>query len=268
MKKEQIKQILLIVAILAVIAGIVVVGLGIVKKATRSPQNPIATIEVEKFGTMKVELYPEKAPNFIQLANNGFYNGLTFHRVIPGFMIQGGDKNGDGTGTPTLGDLYNTDDETTYNIPGEMIANSFDKNNIKLQRGVIAMGRGDYTAYSSSLTAESYNSAGSQFFIMHEDMPSIDGLYAGFGRVIEGLDVLDKIVNVDVTYRSDDIKDGQEKPTDANGNALTADMPLEKPVIKSITVETFGTDYGDPETLEPFNYFNYIMNYYSQYYGN
>ena len=271
MKKEQIKQILLGIAILAVVACIVVVGIGIVKKLTTSKQNPIATIEVEKFGTIKVELYPEKAPNtvvnFIKLANNGFYDGLTFHRVIPGFMIQGGDKKGDGSGSPTLGDLNNSDDETTYCIPGEMIANGFDKNNIKLQRGVIAMGRGDYTTYSSSLTKESYDSAGSQFFIMHEDTPSIDGLYAGFGRVIEGMDVVDKIVNVDVTYRSADIKEGDETPKDENGSVITADMPLEKPIIKSIKVDTFGVDYGNPETQEPFNYFNYIMNYYNQYYG-
>ena len=270
MKNNLFSKIFLVAAILLVIVAIVFVGLGIVKKGTAAIQNPIATIEVENFGTIKVELYPDKAPNtvtnFIALANRGVYDGTPFHRVIPGFMIQGGDKNGDGTGSPTLGDLKGTDETETYNIEGEMIANGYTKNTIKLQRGVIAMSRADYTSISSTLKEESYNSAGAQFFIMHKDMPSIDGLYAGFGRVIEGMDVVDKIANVEVTYRSDDITNSEDAPKDENGNTLTADMPLNKPIIKTITVETYGVDYGEPETVEPFNYYNYLMQYYNSMY--
>lgn len=267
MKKDLITKIIYIIAIILLIAGIGYVSYGIVKKLATEVQNPIATIEVQDYGTIKIELYPDQAPNtvanFITLANRGFYNGLTFHRVIPGFMIQGGDKNGDGTGTPTLDDLKGNGDTSTYAIKGEMIANNYTTNKIKLERGVIAMARSDYSSISSSLTEESYNSAGSQFFIMHEDYTSLNGMYAGFGKVIEGMDVVDEIANTEVTYRSSELQDGEETPKDENGNKLTADMPINKPVITSITVETYGVDYGDPETLEPFNYYNYLMKYYS-----
>lgn len=266
MKKELMIRIIMIIAILLVIVGIGYVAYGIYQKVTKEIPNPIATIEVQDYGTIKVELYPNQAPNtvtnFIALANKGFYNGLTFHRVIPGFMIQGGDKNGDGTGTPTLNDLKGNGDTKTYAIKGEMIANNYTKNKIKMEKGVIAMARSDYSSISSSLTEEGYNSAGSQFFIMHEDNQTLNGLYTGFGKVIEGMDVVDKIANVEVTYRSADLKEGEEAPKDENGNTKTADMPINKPVIISITVETYGINYGEPETVEPFNYYNYLMQYY------
>ena len=267
MKKELIFKIIMMIAILLVILAIGYVSYGIYQKLTKKIENPIATIEVQDYGTIKVELYPSQAPNtvtnFIALANRGFYNGLTFHRVIPGFMIQGGDKNGDGTGTPTLDDLKGNGSTSTYAIKGEMIANNYTKNKIKMEKGVIAMARSDYSSISSSLTEESYNSAGSQFFIMHEDNTSLSGLYTGFGKVIEGMDVVDKIANTEVTYRSSELGEDEETPTDADGNELTADMPINKPVITSISIETYGIDYGEPETVEPFNYYNYLMQYYS-----
>lgn len=178
-------------------------------------------------------------------------------------MIQGGDKNGDGTGSPTLDDLKGNGDTKTYSIKGEMIANNYTKNKIKMQRGVIAMARSDYSSISSSLAEEGYNSAGSQFFIMHEDNTAINGLYAGFGKVIEGMDIVDKIANLEVTYKSSELGENEEAPKDENGKTLTADMPINKPVITSITVDTFGEEYGEPETQEPFNYYNYLMQYYS-----
>lgn len=266
MKKELMTKIIMIIAILLIVAGIVYVGYGIFKKLTKEVQNPIATIEVKDYGTIKVELYPNQAPNtvsnFIKLSNNGFYNGLTFHRVISGFMIQGGDKNGDGTGGPSIDDLKKNGDTAAYCIKGEMIANNYTNNKIKLERGVIAMARSDYSSISSTLTEEGYNSAGSQFFIMHEDTHSLNGLYAGFGKVIEGMDIVDKLANVEVTYKSSELDENAEVPKDENGAELTADMPKDKPVITSITIETFGEDYGEPETLEPFNYYNYLMQYY------
>ena len=266
MKKDKIIKISIIVAIILAILAIAFVGYGIYKKLTLKTQNPIATIEIKDYGTIKVELYPDQAPNtvanFITLANRGFYNGLTFHRVIPDFMIQGGDKSGDGTGTPTIDDLKGNGDTSTYCIKGEMIANGNTENKLKMQRGVIAMARSDYSSISPALTDESYNSAGSQFFIMHKDNDYIDGMYTGFGRVIEGLDVVDKIANVDVTYRSSEVTDSNNVPKDENGNELTADMPINKPVITSITIDTFGVDYGEPETLKPFNYYDYLMQYY------
>ena len=256
----------MIIAILLVVIGIGYVSYGIYQKVTKNIPNPVATIEVQDYGTIKVELYPDKAPNtvanFIALANKGFYNGLTFHRTIPGFMIQGGDKNGDGTGTPTLNDLKGNGDTSTYAIEGEMIANGYSKNTLKMEKGVIAMARSDYSSISPSLAKEGYNSAGSQFFIMQEDNESLSGLYTGFGKVIEGMDIVDKIANVDVTYRSSELEEGKETPKDAEGNELTADMPINKPVITSITVETYGVNYGEPKTVEPFNYYNYLMQYY------
>jgi len=142
--------------------------------------NPIVTIQMKDGGVMKAELYPETAPitvqNFIDLASKGFYNGLIFHRVIPGFMIQGGDPQGTGVGGPG------------YCIKGEFSANGF-RNDLKHTRGVLSMAR-----------AMDPDSAGSQFFIMHEDYPSLDGQYAAFGKLIEGIEVVDKIASVRTDY--------------------------------------------------------------------
>ena len=130
--EEKVKKLILIIAILVVAVLIAIVGMGVFKNYTMEVKNPIATMEVDGFGTVKIELYPDKAPdtvaNFIKLANNGFYNGLTFHRTIPDFMIQGGDKKGDGTGSPTLKDLLGEGaEEKDYSINGEFLANNFKK---------------------------------------------------------------------------------------------------------------------------------------------
>lgn len=170
--------------------------------------NPVATIEMENGDVMKLELYPDTAPNtvknFISLANKGFYDGLIFHRVIPGFMIQGGDPQGVGMGGPG------------YSIKGEFKANGF-ANNLKHEKGVISMAR-----------SMSPNSAGSQFFIMVADSPHLDGQYAAFGRVTEGIEAADKIVAVKRDY---------------------SDKPLEDQRMKKVTVNTKGVEYGEPEKL-------------------
>ena len=168
--------------------------------------NPNVTIVMDDGGEIVLELYPDKAPNtvnnFLSLASSGFYDGLTFHRVISGFMIQGGDPNGTGTGGPG------------YTIKGEFSLNGFKSNDIKHARGVISMAR-----------AMAPNSAGSQFFIMHANASYLDGQYAAFGRVIRGMDVVDRIAAV---------------PTDFN------DKPKKPQVIKSMKVETFGKEYPQP----------------------
>ena len=155
-----------------------------------------AIIEVEKFGTIEVELFRDLAPisvdNFVKLANKGFYNGLTFHRIIKGFMIQGGCPKGNGTGGPG------------YTIKGEFAANGVN-NPIKHERGVISMAR-----------AMDPNSAGSQFFIMHQEAPYLDGQYAAFGKVVKGIEVVDAIASVETNYY---------------------DMPLQKVIIKSISIK-------------------------------
>lgn len=169
-------------------------------------KNPIVTIEMESGKQIKVELYPEIAPNtvnnFISLVSNGFYNGLIFHRVIRGFMIQGGCPNGTGMGGPN------------YHIKGEFAYNGF-KNDLKHTAGVISMAR-----------AQHPDSAGSQFFIMHKDSPHLDGQYAAFGKVVEGMDVVNEIAGVRVDY---------------------SDRPMEPQVMKSVTVDTFGVEYNAPE---------------------
>lgn len=275
--KNKIIMIATVIAIILVLGAIAYVANTIIKKTNYKTENPIATIEVEEFGTIKVELYPQYAPNtvanFIALANNGFYNGLTFHRTIPDFMIQGGDVNGDGTGSAKLSNIgveetkteseNATDDGVvtesengSYNIKGEFILNGFSQNTLKHKKGVISMARSDYSSQgSTSITKKGYDSASSQFFIMTKDNSSLDGLYAAFGEVKEGMDVVEKIANVEVQTRD-------ENNTDEN---LTLDRPVTPPVIKTITIDTKGVDYGKPETIEPFDYYSYMM---QQYYGN
>ena len=171
-------------------------------------QNPIITFEMENGDIMKAELYPQVAPNtvnnFISLVNKGFYDGLIFHRVINGFMIQGGDPEGTGMGGPG------------YGIKGEFAQNGF-ANDLKHSAGVLSMARSMMP-----------NSAGSQFFIMHKDAPHLDGAYAAFGKIIEGMNVVNKIAEV-ATYYSD--------------------RPMEDQRMKTVTVETFGVNYGEPETV-------------------
>ena len=200
------------------------------------------------------DLYaPETVTNFIKLANNGFYDGLTFHRVVKDFMIQGGDPNGDGTGNATLRDLgEDSDDE--YTIPGEFIANGYNENTLKHEKGIISMARGDYSSESTTLLSEGYNSASCQFFITTTDQSmNLDGLYAAFGKVIEGMDVVDKISEVEIQTSNDE-----------ESSTTSTDTPVNPPVITSIRVDTFGIDYGIPETREPFDINSWYM---SQQYG-
>lgn len=169
-------------------------------------QNPVVTFTMENGDVIKAELYPDIAPasvsNFISLIQKNFYDGLIFHRVIKGFMIQGGDPEGTGMGGPG------------YSIKGEFAQNGFE-NNLKHTEGVLSMAR--------SMMPDS---AGSQFFIMHKNAPHLDGSYAAFGKIIEGMDVVNKIA---------------ETPTDYS------DRPLEEQKIAAVTVETFGVDYPEPE---------------------
>ena len=253
MKKT--KNIIWIIALILVIVLIGVVAFGYYKKATKEVKNPIATMEVENFGTIKIELYPDLAPetvaNFIALANRGFYDGLTFHRVVKDFMIQGGDKEGTGQGSATTADLKDDGDETEYTIKGEFIANGVD-NKLKFEEGVIGMARNDYTQYSSSLKEESYNSGSSQFFIMTKDNTSLNGYYTSFGKVIEGMDVVHKIEEVEVKAADN---------SEESGNTEVS-TPVETVKITSIKVEKNGVDYGLPETLTPFDYMTWMYKQY------
>jgi len=262
-KKKETKQIIILsVAIVLILALIATVIIGYYKKSTYAVKNPIATMEIEDYGTIKIELYPEYAPNtvnnFIALANNGFYDGLKFHRIIKDFMIQGGDIKGDGTGSPNLSAINKSiekgsEADIEYNINGEFIKNEYEENTLKLGKGVIAMARGDYSAYayySRSLVKEGYNSAGSQFFIMTtDDNISLTGSYAGFGKVIEGFDVLEKVAAVKVKK--------------ADKEATEESTPKKDVIIKSVKVETFDTEYELPQIHEQFDINNFFNSMYS-----
>ena len=181
----------------------------------KGKKNPVVTIEMNDGKKIKFELYPKVTPNtvnnFISLVKKGAYDNTIFHRVMPDFMIQGGDPEGTGQGGPG------------YSIKGEFAANGF-QNNLSHQRGVVSMAR-----------ADSFDSAGSQFFIMVADNPGLDGNYAAFGKVLEGMDEVDKIVNV---------------PRDTN-QGRTENRPIDEQKMKKVTVETFGIQYPEPEKVSP-----------------
>lgn len=268
MKKTS--NIITIIALILIIVLIGGVSYGYYKKATMEVKNPIVTMEVQDFGTIKLELYPEMAPetvsNFIALAQNGFYDGLKFHRVVEGFMIQGGDSNGDGTGSPKLSDLgieVSEEKDRDYCIKGEFLANKYNKNTLKHKEGVISMARADYTQnYSPSLTTESYNSAGSQFFIMTADNSSLDGYYAPFGKVIEeGMDIVHKIEKVEVKTAKED-EEKTEDTTEENKEEQEKSTPVNDVIISKVTVETYGVDYGKPKTLETWDYYDWVYKTY------
>ena len=249
------KSIVWIICLLLIIALIAFVSWGYYKNATMEVKNPIATMEVENFGTIKIELYPDKAPqtveNFIALANRGFYDGLTFHRIVKDFMIQGGDPQGTGEGSATLADLKDGGEDTAYTIKGEFIANGVD-NDLKFDEGVIGMARNDYTSYSSSLTEESYNSGSSQFFIMTQPNTSLNGYYTAFGKVIEGMDIVHNIENVEVKVADDSEETGNTEQS----------TPVNPVKITSIRVDTQGVNYDLPETLTPFDYMSWMYQQY------
>ena len=249
------KNIVWIICLLIIIALIAFVSWGYYKNATMEIKNPIATMEVENFGTIKIELYPDKAPqtveNFIALANRGFYDGLTFHRIVKDFMIQGGDPEGTGEGSAKLSDLKDGGEDKEYSIKGEFIANGVD-NDLKFDEGVIGMARNDYTSYSSSLTEESYNSGSSQFFIMTKANSSLNGYYTAFGKVIEGMDIVHNIENVEVKVADDSEETGNTEQS----------TPVNPVKITSIRVDTQGVNYDLPETLTPFDYMSWMYQQY------
>ena len=252
MKASNIITIIALILVVALIGG---VGYGYYQKQTMEVKNPIVTMEIKDYGTIKLELYPEMAPetvaNFVTLSNRGFYDGLTFHRIVKDFMIQGGDKNGDGTGSATIADLKEDGAETEYTIKGEFVANNVN-NTLKFEEGIIGMARSDYTSYSSSLAEESYNSGSSQFFIVTKEASSLNGYYTAFGKVIEGLDVVHKIEEAEVKAADD---------AEETGNTEVS-TPVNPPVITSLKVETFGVDYELPETLTPFDYMTWLYKQY------
>ena len=236
-----------VIALIIVILLAVMLGYGYFKKHTYKLVRPLVTMEIEGYGTIKMELYPDMAPNtvknFVKLINEGYYNGLTFHRVEE-TLIQGGDTAGDGSG------------KTEYAIKGEFLENGYD-NTLKFERGTVGLARQDFSAYASmdsSLIEEGYNSGCAQFFIMAQDVPQFDGYYTAFGKITEGMEIVDEITKLETAVETDE----------ETGEKTTTTKPVNPPVISNITVETYGVEYGEPETNEVFDINTWFM---KKYYG-
>ena len=293
---EKIKKVVLCIIVIALIAAIVAVVVTFAMSKVGNKPNPVVTMEVEGYGTIKLELYPDKAPNtvknFIRLAQRGYYNGKGFSDIEAG-LIEGGFNESSTTSiadttdavdaasedsssknlTPgaKLSDIRDGGEDKEYAIAGEFIENGHNDNTLSHTRGVISMFRKSYTQYQqeiammrmmgyddylNSMINKMYDSQSSAFFILTQDNTGYDGTYAAFGKVIEGMDVVDKISQTEL-----------QKTTDENGEETVSSKPVNVPIIKNVTVETYGVDYGEPETMEVFDFdaiFNSIMQMYMQ----
>lgn len=281
------KKIVLCVIVLAIIAAIVAVVINFARSKVDTKPNPVVTMEIEGYGTIKIELYPDKAPNtvknFIRLAQRGFYNGKGFTE-IEDKMIEGGfnedpkaevaedeEVTTPGAKLSDIKDNVAEADDMEYAIEGEFVENGHNENTLSHERGVVSMFRKSYTQYQQELAMlqmmgyDEYinvivnkmnDSQSSAFFILTEDSTGFDGTYSAFGKVIEGMDVVDAISKTETT-----------KSTDDEGNETSTGKPVNVPIIKNVTVETYGVDYGEPETMEMFEFdevFDSIMQMFMQ----
>ena len=269
MKKKTKLLIWIILAILAVMLC-VYICVNVVLAKTYKVKNPVATFELENYGAVKIELYPEYAPNtvsnFINLINKGFYTGKVFYgRDVNAIYAV---KTADGENVePTMSLVdsdvaLGSDNDLNYQINGEFIANGFDSNTLKHQRGVISMLRENYSSYFG-LTEQGYNSASSHFQIMLEDNRNLNGMYAAFGKVIEGLDVVENVFNSATVDKK--ALDGEETVETEENTIIDFATPV---VITNATVETYGINYEVPEVHPAFDYSLFLQNYFNQYYTN
>ncbi len=280
---SKVKKILIGLIIIALIAAIVLLVINIVMAKVDNKPNPVVTMEVEGYGIIKMELYPDKAPNtvknFIKLAQNGFYNGKTFNDIENGLVRAGAvaettDEDGNAVTGPMLSDmktLAEGEEDYQYAIPGEFMENNYTDNNLKHQRGVISMYRKTsslyqqeislmqmmgYSEYIDPILEDMYDSQDTQFFILTADNMNYNGLFSAFGRVTEGMDIVDQISQLELTQE-----------TDENGESYESTKPVNPPVIKNVTVETYGVNYGDPEVVRAIDfdaYFDMFMQMFNQ----
>ena len=257
------KNIFMVIVLILVLAMLSYVGYGFYKKVTEEVKNPVVTLEIENQGTVKMELYPDMAPNtvknFIRLVQNGYYNGKTFFGIDTNAVYAG--RNGDGEiENAKLSNIGKSSDseDYEYQINGEFVANNYEENTLRHEKGIVSMARNDYSQYMSNLTVQSYNSANSQFSILLNDERGYNGLYAAFGKVIEGLEIIENFKNLETKV---------EEGEDAASSESTLKNFAQMPKITNATVETYGVDYGEPEVEKAFDYQNYIYNYYSQQYA-
>ncbi len=230
------KIILASIALVLVIGILIYMAYGYYENKTLKVKNPIVTMEIEDYGTVKMELYPEMAPNtvrnFIKLINEEYYNGLTFHRVEED-LIQGGDKTGNGSGS------------SEYSIEGEFPQNGYKENTLSFTEGTLGLARRDYTMYyyytrDSKYLTLGYNSGCDQFFITAKDCSEkYDGYFCAFGKVTEGLDIVKTLSELETTTQTNE----------ETGETSATTMPINPPVIKSMTVDTFGVKYNEPKII-------------------
>lgn len=261
--KEKIKIVLAIIAavVLVVLTGVVVCNY--IKSANYNAQNPVATFDIKDYGTVKIELYPEYAPNtvsnIIALINSGYYNEKVIYGKDNGalYMARNADENAKGPKISLIDNQVAEESENNYEyeINGEFIANGFEKNTLRHEKGVISLNRSDYSVYG--LTEEGYNSGSAQFSVIMTDSSNLNGIYCGFGRVIEGMEIIEKIYNEQEVVA----EEGEETSSDSI-KEFTA-----MPVISGASVETYGVDYGKPEVHKAFDLQSYLMQLYSSYYS-
>lgn len=263
--KEKIKFILLSIVAVAIIVLIGLVLANYVKASNYKIQNPVATFELKDYGNVKIELYPEYAPNtvsnFIALINSGYYNDKVVYGKDNGaiYMARNAEDNVEGPKVSLIDKdvAEDSEDNYEYEINGEFIANDFEQNTLRHEKGVISLNRSDYSAYN--LKEEGYNSGSAQFSVIMENTSELNGMYCGFGKIVEGMEIIEKIYNeIEIAAP----EEGEE--TDENDIKKFSNMP----VISNASVETYGIDYGKPEVHKAFNLQNYLMQLYTSYYSN
>lgn len=264
-KKNQMIMWFILSVMMFVVVGFIIGN--IVAAQIYEVKNPVATFEIENYGNIKIELYPEYAPNtvmnFINLIEKGFYNGKTFYgkdiNAIYAAKTQEGEM---AEATMSLVDSSiesGSENDLEYQINGEFIANGFEENTLKHEKGVVSMVREEYSAYFG-LTQQGYNSASSGFQIMLDTNRNLNGLYTGFGKVVEGLDVVEKIFAIEEEKVTE-----SEENTDVTANNQNITNLSTPAIIKNVTVETYGIDYSKPEVHQAFDYEAFLQSYFNAY---
>ena len=259
--KSKLKIVALIIVVILLITSCAYLIIQFVRAKNQTIQNPVLTLEIENYGNIKIELYPEYAPNtvknIIKLAEKGYYDGKVFYGKddISLYVGRNSEGNIDYPKLSTLEETVAEEDDYEYEIEGEFAANNFNTNTLKHEKGTVSLIRADYTQLSADLLKESFNSGSSQFTILTQDERSLNGLYAAFGKVVEGMEIVEQISNIQVAQTDEE---------NTQGISIKAFSTF--PVIKKATVETFGYNYGFPKVNKAFDYDGYIQDLLTQYY--
>lgn len=254
--KNKLKKILLIILIISLIATCCFLVIQYIRSLIQEIKNPVLTLEIKNYGNVKIELYPEYAPNtvknIIKLAENGYYDGKVLYGTDEISVYVGRNSEGeiDYPKLSTLDKEILEDDDYEYEIKGEFVANGFEKNTLRHQKGVVSMIRADYTqAFGTTLQEQSFNSGSSQFTILTKDARNLNGMYAAFGKVVEGMDIVERIYSLEKAAVENE----------ETGETSSIEKFASMPKITKATVETFGINYGYPEVNKAFDYEGYMQ---------